>query len=440
MNSFSSRSAWWLFAISIALLAGIAYLSDRSTARYANSEHWVRHTREVEWRLALLRSDVASISAESQASPAKPGTNHSALRQVENDLRQVKELTEDNPVQQAHIGELTAAVGLASERQAIDQRGMGQAMTLLDQMQAEEERLLAHRRVVSAADYQWLRTTLAVGLFAGLGLIGFIFSALLAQLEAGQKAERAVRRLSGHILVAQDAERRRLARELHDDIGQLFAGIKLEIEMFTRSHGASRSLESCQQMAEQGLSETRTISYLLHPPMLEELGFQHAVEWYVDGFIKRSGIAVRLDFTEPFERLQREVELVLFRVIQETLTNIHRHAGSNEAEIHVAQGPDAVNVAIRDFGKGIDPELLRNIEEPWLGAGVGLGGMRERVSEFDGRFSIESSPAGTTVRVSIPLPVREDSVTNGDRKPQAARSSPAGPAEAAKNPQGAGQL
>ena len=143
----------------------------------------------------------------------------------------------------------------------------------------------------------------------------------------------------------------------------------------------------------------------------------------------RQGVARRLDFTEPFERLPKEIELVLFRVIQEALTNIHRHAGSSEAEIQVVQRLDAVTIAIRDFGKGIDPELLRNIEETSLGAGVGLGGMRERVSEYHGQFSIESSPAGTTVRVSIPLHLREGSLTSGDPRPQAARSS-AGPAKA----------
>ena len=168
--------------------------------------------------------------------------------------------------------------------------------------------------------------------------------------------------------------------------------------------------------------------------MLEELGFQHAVEWYVDGFTKRSNIAVRLHFTEPFERLPKEVELVLFRVLQETLTNIHRHSGSGEAEIRVARLPDAVNIAIRDFGTGIDPELLRNIKETSLGAGVGLGGMRERVSEFDGRFSIESSPAGTTVRVWIPLPVPKDSLTHGDSRPQAAQQSSEAANTAAENP------
>jgi signal transduction histidine kinase len=173
-------------------------------------------------------------------------------------------------------------------------------------------------------------------------------------------------------------------------------------------------------MAEQGLAETRTISYLLHPPMLDELGFQQAVEWYVDGFTKRSKIAVRLALTQPFEPLPNEVALRLFRVIQETLTNIHRHSGSREAEIHVSQCPDAVSLARRDFGKGIDPGLLRNIQETSLGAGVGLGGMRERVTEFHGRFYIESTPTGTAVRVSIPLPWRED--TSSSRPPAAIRA------------------
>jgi signal transduction histidine kinase len=428
MTGFSSRSAWWLFALSIVLLAAIAYLADRSTTQYARSERWLRHTREVEWRLARLRSDLATFSAESflAASPAAPGMIQLAARQIASDVDEVHSLTDDNSLQQSNIAKLAAVTQTLAgtpERKGNDEAAMGQARVILDQMQAEEERLLADRGMVSIADYQRLRTTLAVGFFAGLGLIGFIFSALLAQLQVRQSAERAVRRLSAYILVAQDAERRRLARELHDGIGQLFVGIGLEMRFLERSHparSADSHLENCQRMAEQGLAETRTISYLLHPPMLDELGFEHAVEWYVDGFTKRSKIAVRLALTQPFEPLPNEVSLVLFRVIQEALTNIHRHSGSREAEIEVSRRPDGVSLAIRDFGKGIDPGLLRNIQETSMGAGVGLGGMRERVSEFRGRFSIESSPAGTTVRVSIPLPWREDA--SKSRPPAAIRT------------------
>ena len=144
------------------------------------------------------------------------------------------------------------------------------------------------------------------------------------------------------------------------------------------------------------------------------MGFEHAARWYVDGFTKRSNIDVTLKTPEPFKRLPETMELVLFRVIQESLTNVHRHSGSKRAEITVTSHPDRINLSIRDFGKGISPALLKGIEESSAGAGVGLGGMRERVSDLGGHFAIQSGPGGTTTSVSLPLPTEQESFANGD--------------------------
>ena len=415
MQELSPKSAWTLFVISVVLLGGLAYFANYRAERYADSEGWVAHTREVEWHLGVLRADLAvSLTGlPSRASTMTP----------EKQLADLKNLTSDNPEQQRNIGKLHGllATEASSSSAAANPAVLQEQLSVLDDMQAEEERLLASRELVSSANYTWLRSILTVALLFVLGVICFIFSTLLAQLGMRAKAEKSVRRLSSHIIGAQDTERRRIARELHDGVGQLFVGIKMELDALREdavSQPARESLENCRSMAEQGLTETRTISYLLHPPMLDELGFEHAVKWYVEGFTNRSKIEVKLKFSQPFPRLPRSVELVLFRMVQETLGNIHRHSGSKEAEISVAQQSGVVRMTVRDSGKGMPEGLLRNIEQTSTGAGVGLGGMRERVSEFDGTFSIESAPTGTAVHVSIPLPSPEQSEPNQDPRPQ----------------------
>jgi len=429
VQELTPRSAWTLFIVSIVLLGGLAFYASQSAENYTDSERWVSHTREVEWQLALLRSELAISALQARGADEaalRPAAVSQPERKVETQIAEIQRLTEDNPVQQASIGKLASllrpAVTPLAAAGAAGNATLQQETSLLDQMQNEEERLLAARQLVSQANYHWLQSMLTVALLVVLGLMSFIFSTLLAQLAMRGKAEKSVRRLSAHILDAQDTERRRLARELHDGVGQLFAGIKMEMDMLKKESpvpALPEVVDSCQRMAEQGLSETRTLSYLLHPPMLDELGFQHAVRWFVEGFSNRSKIAVRLKFSEPFQRLPKQVELVLFRVIQESLANIHRHSGSLEAEINVAEQPEVVRISIRDYGKGIPEKMLRNMEQTSAGAGVGLGGMRERISELDGRFAIESGSGGTTLHISIPLPLPEESAASGDSRPQA---------------------
>jgi signal transduction histidine kinase len=154
---------------------------------------------------------------------------------------------------------------------------------------------------------------------------------------------------------------------------------------------------------DQSIAETRTISHLLHPPLLDEAGFSSAATWYLDGFAQRSGIQIRVDFPREIGRLPRPVELGLFRVLQESLTNIHRHAGSSKAEISMKLSDDQVVLAVRDHGKGIPRELLDSFRRNGANASVGLAGMRERMRELGGRLEVESSASGTLISVTIPL-------------------------------------
>jgi two-component system NarL family sensor kinase len=163
-------------------------------------------------------------------------------------------------------------------------------------------------------------------------------------------------------------------------------------------------LSEIAALADQALQEIRTTSYLLHPPLLDEAGFTSAAQWYVAGFAKRSGIKVRLDLAAECARLPITIETALFRVLQESLTNVHRHSGALEVSIRFQYQAETVMLEIRDCGRGIPTELLNRLREASSETGVGLAGMRERLNELNGKLEIESNGHGMSVRAIVPLP------------------------------------
>jgi signal transduction histidine kinase len=217
----------------------------------------------------------------------------------------------------------------------------------------------------------------------------------------------ALRRLSQWLMRTQDEERRRVARDLHDSTGQTLTALKLNIaslqKQFEKDRHTSDALAAIAAHADQALQEIRTTSYLLHPPLLDEAGLASAVRWYVNGFSQRSGINVNCDFPFDSARLPSEVEIVLFRVLQETLTNVHRHSGASIVDIELQQSSEAVIFKVQDNGRGIEPELLDRLRRPNSATSVGVAGMRERINELDGEFEMESCSNGTTFLVRIPL-------------------------------------
>lgn len=233
-----------------------------------------------------------------------------------------------------------------------------------------------------------------------------------AQLEV-QVEERtaALRSLSARLLQMQDEERRRIARELHDSIGQYLTALTINMDLLSRpevEHKDSLVADS-REIVDKCLTETRTLSHLLHPPLLDETGFFSAAQWYVQGFAQRSGIRVNIDVPSQ-ERLPSAVEIMLFRVLQEALTNIHRHSGSSAAEVRMEVDAEKVLLEIRDYGKGMSPETLRGFHARRARVGVGLAGMRERVAEVGGKLELKSDSSGTTVRVRVPVSPPEDRI------------------------------
>jgi PAS domain S-box-containing protein len=213
----------------------------------------------------------------------------------------------------------------------------------------------------------------------------------------------ALRRLSSQILALQDAERRRIARELHDSLGQYLVGLKLNSDLLRESPGQSELWAQSEEIMDRCLAEVRTLSYLLHPPMIDELGLMSSARWFVDGIEKRSGVRVSLDMPDRLPRLPSAIELVLFRILQEGLTNVIRHSGASEAQVRIRQEADKAILDVRDNGRGMPPELLDRFVLTGTGMGVRLTGMRERVGELGGKIKLEATGNGTCLQIVIPL-------------------------------------
>ena len=215
-----------------------------------------------------------------------------------------------------------------------------------------------------------------------------------------------LRELSARLLQLQDDERRRIARELHDSVGQMLAALNMNLSAVRadveRLAKTANALTDSENLVQQMSTEVRTISHLLHPPLLDEAGLASALRWYVDGFVLRSKIKVALDLPEDFGRLPRESETAIFRVVQECLTNIHRHSESPIARIRLRQRDDHVRVEIEDKGKGIPPEKQEEMTSSGT-PGVGIRGMRERLRQLGGTLEIKSNGSGTIVVVELPL-------------------------------------
>jgi signal transduction histidine kinase len=232
---------------------------------------------------------------------------------------------------------------------------------------------------------------------------------LLANLRDREQANKALRELSRRLFQMQDEEHRRIARELHDSIAQELAAVTMNLgQLQKRIEGpdliTDNLLSDSMALVEHCNREIRTISHLLHPPLLDELGLRRALQDYIEGFAGRSAIATTLDVAEDLDRLPAEIETALFRVVQESLGNIHRHSGTTTAAIRIRRDAGTVRLEISDEGGGLPPGLRQGNKEMSVPVGVGIAGMRERLGQVGGELEIESSDRGTTLRAIVPLP------------------------------------
>ncbi len=223
-----------------------------------------------------------------------------------------------------------------------------------------------------------------------------------------QGGEEKLRELSGRLLRLQDDERRLISRELHDATGQYMDAVIMNLTIVKRGAAgldakAQKALQESLTLMEQCSREVRTLSHLLHPPLLDELGLASALRWHIDGFVERSGIAVDFDLPADLARLPQPIETTLYRLVQECLTNVHRHSGSATAKIRVWQNYQEVILEVSDQGRGMPPEVVAAHGGARTGHGIGILGMQERVKQLGGRLEIESGDHGTTIRATLPL-------------------------------------
>ena len=431
---------WVAFGTTFLCLILIAVAADRLTTRLENDEQWISHSQDVERVLGRLRGDLFAAEVgrllyvlsgtETHAAP------YNVSERIPEEVDELKALTTDNPSQQAHVEELRTVVnkrmtalselGRLEGPQAAQQRqeqlatlaSLGQqAMGMVQEMRSEEDNILKQRQLISDRTYTRIRWTLAAAFLLVVGGLFLSFRRLWSELRERSQAEEAIRKLNVRLLQVQDSERRKVARELHDSIGQIFAAMKMNLSMLDGQltltpESRARITNEFHKLLEMGITETRTLSHLLHPPLLDELGLESAAQWLVDGFSQRSNIQVTLDIPKKLERMAQETELTLFRVLQETLTNIHRHSGSKTAAVRVEQRPAAVTLTVADHGLGMPISILETFRKSSAGLGVGLAGMRERVFELGGTLDIESDGTGTLIRVTLPtMPVVSSAVT-----------------------------
>ncbi len=431
----------------VALAASLVFLLLSSCAAYLafsrldTSEKWVRHTRDVQSALAqfsMSMSRAGRLRAEFVAS-GDPATLQRYSEQTEKLralLDNIQQITSDNPVQQSQCEELRR---LSEERMAVMERSIdlkrngkstleaqsqitSQIMSraedsdnLLQKMYDTEGQLLDEREARVQSSTNTTSGVLITSLFLTLVLLLIHNQMLETQVKARTRAETTQRALSARLMTLQDQERRKFARELHDSVGQHLAALKMAISMLSSKLPGDPTLEDCLAMLDASISETRTISHLLHPPLLDEAGLNSAMRWFVEGFAQRSGITVNLDIQgDGTRRFTDPIELVLFRVLQEGLTNVHRHAGATRADVSLSTSQNQVVLRIKDYGRGIPVPLLETLREDGIGGGVGLAGMTERVREIGGSLDINSSSSGTEIVVKVPIRARvQDRISPG---------------------------
>lgn len=437
--------------VNAVLAAAVLFLLLSSWAAYfafnrlQTSEQWVLHTLDVQHALdqfTALAGRAGRLRSEyvQSGDPILLSRQAEAAVAVRSAFSSIQRLTADNVIQQVlcqKLGQLTerrlalmdealelkrSAKSNAETQGPITREMMSVADdtdTVIYSMEVEEQRLLNERRNRQATSFTMVIGILLTSLFLALVLFLIHHQLLTDQVRERLRAETAQRNLSARLLTLQDEERRRFARELHDSVGQHLAAIKMAIEMLHRKLPGDAIVIDCIKLSEDAISETRTISHLLHPPLLDEAGLNSAIRWFVEGFAKRSGIQVNLQIPDPGKRFEDSVELVLFRALQESLTNVHRHSGATEADVGLAILGNHITLTVKDNGRGMPASVLQDLKEDGTAGGVGLAGMMERIREIGGRLEIKSNSQGTEIVARVP--VRERVAAQSGSLPTAAQ-------------------
>jgi signal transduction histidine kinase len=418
-----------IFASAVILLLGSGAFSAWAIYRLYQGEEWVRHTYEVELALQAIDSDLGDAGRArtlyaATADPKYLQEFADGKNQTTTDIVEVRSLLGDNKDQLARSFRLEAA---AKGRLALVEKGielakghpgdkLGQADIsaqlaewavqtngIINEMDHAEDILLQQRNRITGRNFVVIACALAFTFLLALVLIWEHYRRLAAELRLRELAEQRAQNLSVQVLRAQDEERRRISRELHDGLGQTLVASKMIADSLAGQPASPEAVAQLNSILDGAVTSVRSLSYLLYPPMLDEIGLSSAVEWLIDGLGKRSDLAVSLEITGAKRRLPSGVEIMLFRITQESLANIQRHAHTGKADIQLNFEPRRVTLRVRDYGMGISPERLRELEERSSTAGLGLAGMRQRVQEQGGTFRLSSNGNGTAIEVEVPV-------------------------------------
>ncbi len=423
---------YWGFGVALLILIVVGVVSYRSTAGLISANRGVAASDQVMTRTDALVAQLTEAESAERAYGLTRKQSYllsyqAASSRARQSLDELRRLIQKNPEQRERIEELEPLIGkrLALLQEGISQYGgkaseekaavgeiergnqlMIQIHNSLDEIQVQEGRTLAAR---SRGLEQYARRTHFFIMLAALAAFVLVAtSGLLIQRDMTRRraAEQSLRQQSGRLLHLQDEERRRIARELHDSTAQNLAALAMNLNMVRESAPAlsstsQRALEESLGLCKECSTEIRTISYLLHPPLLDERGLASALRWFGDGFSQRSKILLDLQVSPTVGRLPRDIETTLFRIVQESLTNIHRHSGSPTAHIRVSRDQERVTLEVEDRGKGMPAAILHKSSN---GLGVGLAGMRERVEQLGGQLEIQSGGHGTLISLTIPIP------------------------------------
>ena len=430
------------------MIAAIGIFAYVTQVGVSNSRNWVLHSFQVGSQLQTLQTQFAGIRANALAYAESGDTGQlrdfrTRVAAISSLIENLRKLTMDNSRQQYRLGELQnlsgkylteledmiiapvprtsvppAEIGLIRDLDSRESRLDGVVQSMIN----DEKMLADNRMAIWNHLFRRYAVILALTFVAALLFLAYSYRLLIGEVARTQEMERlqrenvrSSRALSARVLELQDAERRKVARELHDSVGQYLVALKINLDQL---HASGSSLDRAQatllaetlDLTERSITEVRTISHLLHPPLLDEMGFESAARWYTEGFAKRCGLHVNLRLAELTERFPKEVELALFRVLQESLTNVHRHARAKSIDIVLICADGRAILTVHDDGCGISHAVVSRFRSG-LASGVGLAGMRERLAELNGTLEVEPRARGTAVRAVIPIVERSHPVS-----------------------------
>jgi signal transduction histidine kinase len=445
--SESRANIAFLLAVSLLVVTGIS--AAFFIYRVLESEQLVRQTYEFEVVLgqvdvALAKAGRSRTAFIDTGNPAMLADYESAKKEVAEKLQRVRGMTADNAAQQRICDQLETAanqrLGVLQRSIELKQQGKSdlqaqaniqsqiveyafQTAAATDALKEIEDELLQRRARVSGSLVTGALIILGFAFVLSAALFWYNHRLLERELHDRRIAENNARQLSERVMRIQDEERRKFSRELHDSLGQFLMTAKMSADGLLREQPNNPKAIDVAALITTSLNETRTLSHLLHPPLLDEVGFATAARWFVDGYSQRTGVVVIVNIPDDTGRLTPAIELTLFRVLQEALTNVHRHSSSKKAEVSLQYGPAEVRLLVKDYGKGMPREMLERFLKAGTDVGVGLAGMRARVREQGGNLNIVSDPQGTQILATLPIspiPITQHAAPRSEPSPNAA--------------------